>query len=153
MFLRSEYDYLSTCHVSQLSTMCELQVINRTSGEEIPASLQVLTTAPVRQVPKPLQRLMVPLTMSHSPGKGGRFTVLTYNILAELYATQQAFPTSEPHALLWQYRRQLILQELELYNADVVCLQEVQSTSFHEDLRPEMDKRGFDAVFKKKTQV
>lgn len=85
--------------------------------------------------------------------KGSRFTVLTYNILAELYATQQAFPTSEPHALLWQYRRQLILQELELYDADIVCLQEVQSTSFHEDLRPEMDKRGFDAVFKKKTQV
>lgn len=95
---------------------------------------------------------MVPIT-SMTSRKGSRFTVLTYNILAELYATQQAFPTSEPHALLWQYRRQLILQELELYDADIVCLQEVQSTSFHEDLRPEMDKRGFDAVFKKKTQV
>lgn len=95
---------------------------------------------------------MVPLAPQTSRN-GKRFTVLTYNILADLYATQQAFPTSEPYALLWQYRRQLILQELELYNADIICLQEVQSTSFHEDLRPEMDKRGFDAVFKKKTQV
>lgn len=128
------------------------QVATESTGQDAASSLQVLTTPPVQRIPRPLQRRMLPLT-SHTSRKVRRFTVLTYNILADLYATQQAFPTSEPHALLWQYRRQLILQELELYNADIVCLQEVQSTSFHEDLRPEMDKRGFDAVFKKKTQV
>jgi mRNA deadenylase 3'-5' endonuclease subunit Ccr4 len=97
---------------------------------------------------------MIPIVLL-PPGQHpkSRFTVLTYNILAELYATQQAFPTTEQCALLWQYRRQLIMRELALYDADIVCLQEVQSTSFHEDLRPEMDRRGFDAVFKKKTQV
>ena len=79
--------------------------------------------------------------------------MLTYNILADLYTTTQQFPKTETYALQWQYRRQLILKELQQYNADIVCLQEVQSTSFHEDLKPEMDKRGYDSVFKKKTQV
>lgn len=131
-----------------------MQIVDHRSGRELEESQRLLVTTPVRRAPEPVVRRMIPLTLAPpGPSLRNRFTVLTYNILADLYATQQAFPTSDPCALLWQYRRQLILQELALYDADIVCLQEVQSTSFHEDLRPEMDRRGFDAVFKKKTQV
>lgn len=132
-----------------------MQIVDHQSGKEVEESQRLLVTTPVRRAPEPAVRRMIPLTLPPYSGQShqSRFTVLSYNILADLYATQQAFPTSEPYALLWQYRRQLILQELALYDADIVCLQEVQSTSFHEDLRPEMDRRGFDAVFKKKTQV
>lgn len=131
-----------------------MQIVDHRSGRELEDSQRLLVTTPVRRAPEPVVRHMIPLTVpQHGTSLQSRFTVLTYNILADLYATQQAFPTSDPCALLWQYRRQLILQELAMYDADIICLQEVQSNSFHEDLRPEMDRRGFDSVFKKKTQV
>ena len=113
-----------------------------------------LHTTIVRRVAEPIVRQMValgPAPPDHIAKS--RFTVLTYNILADLYTTTQQFPTTETFALHWQYRKQVILKELASYDADIVCLQEVQSTSFHEDLKPEMDRRGFDAVFKKKTQA
>lgn len=128
-----------------------MQIIENMSGKEV--QHMSTNTTPVRRAPEPLARRMVSLLPPAEVHGSRRFTVLTYNILAELYATQTAFPSSEPYVLLWQYRVQLILRELELYSADIVCLQEVQSTSFHEDLLPAMDKLGFDAVFKKKTQV
>lgn len=131
-----------------------MQVIERTAGLEVAGVCRSIITAAVQRVPEPMVRRMIPLALRPTAQQQrNRFTVLTYNILADLYATQHAFPSSEAYTLLWQYRRQLILRELALYDADIVCLQEVQSTNFHEDLRPEMDRRGFDAVFKKKTQV
>lgn len=130
------------------------QIVDHRSGRELEDSQRMLVTTPVRKAPEPVLRRMIPLTLpAHGQVARSRFTVLTYNILADLYATQQAFPSSDPCSLLWQYRRQLIFQELAMYDADIVCLQEVQSTSFHDDLRPEMERRGFDSVFKKKTQV
>ena len=131
-----------------------VQVVERTAGLDVTGAHRSIVTAAVQRAPEPVQRRMVPLADRPTIQDGRKkFSVLTYNILADLYATQHAFPASEAHTLLWQYRRQLILRELALYDADIVCLQEVQSTNFHEDLRPEMDRRGFDAVFKKKTQV
>jgi mRNA deadenylase 3'-5' endonuclease subunit Ccr4 len=131
-----------------------LQVVDLLRGEELANEVKSVITSPVRRVAEPVPRRLVPLGPPVPPFvQKSRFTVLTYNILADLYTTTQQFPTSEAFALQWQYRRQLILKELAMYNADIVCLQEVQSTSFHEDLKPEMDRRGFDAVFKKKTQV
>jgi CCR4-NOT transcription complex subunit 6 len=131
-----------------------VQVVDLLKGEEVRDEIKSVITSPVRRVAEPVPRRLVALGPPvPTYVQKSRFTVLTYNILADLYTTTQQFPTSEPFALQWQYRRQLILKELAMYDADIVCLQEVQSTSFHEDLKPEMDRRGFDAVFKKKTQV
>lgn len=131
-----------------------MQVVDVASGEEVLDEQKSVITQPVRRVAEPVPRRMVPLGAPAPPHvQKGRFTVLTYNILADLYCTSQQFPSSETFSLQWQYRRQLILKELAMYDADIVCLQEVQSTSFHEDLKPEMERRGFDTVFKKKTQV
>lgn len=47
-----------------------------------------LATARVRHMPVPPQRSMVPLpNVKHLSSTEGTFTVLTYNILADLYAT------------------------------------------------------------------
>jgi CCR4-NOT transcription complex subunit 6 len=54
-------------------------------------------------------------------------------------------------ALAWPYRRLNLLKELLGYNADVLCLQEVQSNHFTEFLAPEMAKAGYTAIYKKKT--
>ena len=53
----------------------------------------------------------------------GVFRVLTYNSLAEIYATRQRYPYCPVWALSWSFRRELLERELQSYNADIVCLQ------------------------------
>lgn len=73
--------------------------------------------------------------------------------------------------LSWHYRRANLLRELVSYNADVLCLQEVQvvpvcsscidqspsvpyptqSNHFAEFWEPELAKHGYGAAYKKKT--
>jgi CCR4-NOT transcription complex subunit 6 len=48
---------------------------------------------------------------------------MTYNILNDKYATQQAYGYTPSWALTWDYRKELILQEILSYNADLICLQ------------------------------
>lgn len=51
------------------------------------------------------------------------FTLLTYNILAEKYATAQMYGYVPSWALVWEYRKQMILHEVLSYDADIICLQ------------------------------
>uniref|UniRef100_A0A164X6Q5 poly(A)-specific ribonuclease n=1 Tax=Daucus carota subsp. sativus TaxID=79200 RepID=A0A164X6Q5_DAUCS len=81
----------------------------------------------------------------------GNFTVLSYNILSDIYATNEVYNYCPTWALSWPYRRQNLLREIVGYRADIVCLQEVQSDHFEEFFSPELDKHGYQALFKKKT--
>jgi endonuclease/exonuclease/phosphatase family metal-dependent hydrolase len=51
--------------------------------------------------------------------------ICSWNILAVAYANCKAFPDVEPALLAWDRRRALVARALEMMNADVVCLQEV----------------------------
>lgn len=53
------------------------------------------------------------------------FSVLSYNILADLYATRVKYTYCPTEALVWGYRRQNLLREIIEYHADILCLQEV----------------------------
>lgn len=55
----------------------------------------------------------------------GNFTLLSYNILADLYASNELYGYCPSWALSWPYRRQNLLREIVTYRADIVCLQEV----------------------------
>lgn len=55
----------------------------------------------------------------------GNFTVLSYNILSDTYATSDVYGYCPSWALSWAYRRQNLLREIVGYRADIVCLQEV----------------------------
>ncbi|XAR70051.1 Poly(A)-specific ribonuclease [Bertholletia excelsa] len=81
----------------------------------------------------------------------GNFTVLSYNILSDVYATSESYSYCPPWALSWPYRKQNLLREIVGYRADIVCLQEVQSDHFDEFFSPELDKHGYQALFKRKT--
>ena len=70
---------------------------------------------------------------------------------ADLYATPDAFGYVPPWALAWGYRRQNLVRELIAANADILCLQEVQSTHFADFLAPELHRAGYAGVYKKKT--
>nr|CAD7576669.1 unnamed protein product [Timema californicum] len=83
------------------------------------------------------------------------FRVVSYNILADLYADSevartQLYPYCPSYALTIDYRKQLILRELLGYNADVICLQEVDSKIFDLDLTPVLGYVGYEGVFHRK---
>lgn len=86
---------------------------------------------------------------------GRQFRVVSYNLLADLYADsdytrKQLFPYCPPYALDIDYRKQLITRELLGYNADVVCLQEVDAKIFDYDLVPMLCCWKYAGVFQRK---
>ncbi|XP_067642263.1 2',5'-phosphodiesterase 12 isoform X2 [Eurosta solidaginis] len=85
------------------------------------------------------------------------FRVVSYNILADLYADSDytrthLFPYCPPYALKIDYRKQLYLKELIGYNADIICLQEVDLKIFDFDLVPAFDSAelGYNGVMDQK---
>lgn len=65
--------------------------------------------------------------------------VVSYNVLADVYAQTELsktvlYPYCAPYALQLDYRQNLIKKELAGYNADVVCLQEVDKGAFTDPL-------------------
>ena len=67
-------------------------------------------------------------TVSTTATSALRLTAVTYNILADKYATSGFHSYCDSRWLQWRHRLPLILAELDGYNADVICLQEVPCT-------------------------
>ncbi|XP_054284725.1 2',5'-phosphodiesterase 12-like [Macrosteles quadrilineatus] len=88
----------------------------------------------------------------------GSFRVVSYNLLADTYTsmdTTQAeyFPYCPAYALNIDYRKQLFMKELLGYNADLICLQEVDTRVFESDLTPVLGLQGLAGVFARKATV
>ncbi|KAF8471833.1 Endonuclease/exonuclease/phosphatase [Kalaharituber pfeilii] len=81
------------------------------------------------------------------------FTVLCYNILCDKYATQTMYGYTASWALNWDYRKELILQELQGHNADIVCLQEVATDNFEEVFSPALAYHEYKGVFWPKSRA
>ncbi|CAL8338386.1 unnamed protein product [Merluccius merluccius] len=85
----------------------------------------------------------------------GRLRVLSYNILADVYAQTELsrtvlYPYCPPYALQLDYRFNLLLKELAGYRADLLCLQEVDTGVFADSLAPALDAYGLDGTFRVK---
>ncbi|XP_036318122.1 2',5'-phosphodiesterase 12 isoform X2 [Rhagoletis pomonella] len=85
------------------------------------------------------------------------FRIVSYNILADLYADSDytrthLFPYCPPYALKIEYRKQLVLKEIIGYNADIICLQEVDLKIFDLDLTPILgsDELDYDGMIAQK---
>lgn len=81
--------------------------------------------------------------------------VVTYNILADLYADSDysrstLFPYCPPYALAIDYRKQLFMKEILGYNADIICLQEVDGKIFDLDLVPFLRMSDYVGTYKPK---
>jgi RNA exonuclease NGL2 len=50
--------------------------------------------------------------------------ILSFNILAQTLIRRDVFPTSSKSALKWGTRRNNLFQEIQIYGADILCLQE-----------------------------
>ncbi|KAL9266810.1 Carbon catabolite repressor protein 4 homolog 1-like protein [Drosera capensis] len=119
-----------------------------------------ITTSHVIPAPTPPPRHLIPVNVVDLMGNliadfrqssAGNFTVLSYNILADVYATSESYSYCPSWALSWTYRRQNLLREIVGYRADIICLQEVQNDHFEEFFSPELDKHGYQAIYKRKT--
>lgn len=63
----------------------------------------VKTDLVLSRAPDPVKRNLVTAKTGSASG-GARFRVVTYNVLAEIYATQQQYPYCDFWALSWDYR-------------------------------------------------
>ncbi|KAF2144406.1 uncharacterized protein K452DRAFT_222584 [Aplosporella prunicola CBS 121167] len=82
-----------------------------------------------------------------------KFLVLSYNTLCDKYATQSQYGYTPSAALSWEHRRELILQEVRARDADIVCLQEVDSESYNEYFRASLAHDDYKGVFWPKSRA
>lgn len=130
----------------------EVKAISMNSSEVL-VGPSFLYLEPVLASPcPPPKRQLLTIPSSTSSYGGFRFRVLSYNILAELYATKQFYPYCDSWILSWPYRRCMLLQELDEAQGDIVCLQEVQADHFEQYFYPFMQERGYEGGYKAKTR-
>ncbi|KAJ1520151.1 hypothetical protein ONE63_004367 [Megalurothrips usitatus] len=119
--------------------------------------VEALSTIPVEAGPGEC-----PFELRHAFTKertsGNCFRVMTYNILAGMYsdtdaAKSELFAHCPTYALDIDYRKQLLMKEILGYNADIICLQEVDECVFDNDLLPILSMEGYTGSFLKKGTV
>lgn len=86
---------------------------------------------------------------------GSVLRVVSYNILADIYAQTELskttlYPYCPPHALHAHYRENLVKKEVLGYQADLLCLQEVDKALFNYSLQPALDAFGYQGLFRLK---
>jgi len=112
----------------------------------------IKTDIVLAQAPHPQKRSLVTAKNTAGAGAGARFRIVTYNVLAEIYATQQQYPYCDIWALNWEYRFHNIMREVIDASPDVLCLQEVQADHYENHLYASMSEQGYEGVYKQKTR-
>ncbi|XP_071602010.1 protein angel homolog 1 isoform X2 [Heliangelus exortis] len=81
------------------------------------------------------------------------FRVMSYNILAQDLVEQglDLYVHCHPDILNWNYRFPNLLQEIQHWDPDVLCLQEVQENHYWEQLEPTLKEMGFACFYKRRT--
>ncbi|KIY53469.1 hypothetical protein FISHEDRAFT_33376 [Fistulina hepatica ATCC 64428] len=97
----------------------------------------------------PPQREWILLNDSHITARASseRFSVLCYNILCERCATERLYGYTPTWALAWDYRREIILQEIKSHHADFLCLQEVDIAQYEDYFVKYLSKEGYEGVY------
>ena len=81
------------------------------------------------------------------------FTVLDWNILCDKYVNPTHYPWVPQKALQWEYRRDLIIEEIKSRDADVLCLQEIDMESYEEFFRRELAYYHYKGIFWQKSRA
>ncbi|GAA6027329.1 hypothetical protein JCM8097_002598 [Rhodosporidiobolus ruineniae] len=81
------------------------------------------------------------------------FSLLCYNILCDKYATSQMYGYTPSWALSWEYRKELILQEVLNYGSDIVCLQEVDVEQYETYFLEHLSQQDYDGVHYSKSRA
>ena len=73
--------------------------------------------------------------------------MLSYNTLCEKAATPTLYGYTPSEALAWDHRKNVILDELRDRDADIVCMQEVDSESYNEFFRPSLAHNDYKGLY------
>lgn len=84
-----------------------------------------------------------------------QFRIVTYNLLADFYANTdysrtKIFPYCSPSILAIGFRKALFIRELLGYHCDVMCLQEVDESTFEHDFMHAFGRAHFKGIYAKK---
>ncbi|KAK4702765.1 CCR4-NOT transcription complex subunit 6, partial [Phenoliferia sp. Uapishka_3] len=92
----------------------------------------------------PIEPDQLPTLLARPPD--ANFTLMCYNILCEHMATPQMYGYTPSWALSWDYRKELILQEILNSNSDIICLQEVDAEQYEEYFLENLSAQGYEGV-------
>ncbi|XP_071829325.1 CCR4-NOT transcription complex subunit 6-like isoform X1 [Apostichopus japonicus] len=81
------------------------------------------------------------------------FSVMCYNVLCDKYATRQIYGYCPTWALSWDYRKKGIMDEILTGNADIICLQEVETEQYYNLFEPTLKQHGYQSVFSPKSRA
>ncbi|XP_035535110.1 protein angel homolog 2 [Morone saxatilis] len=81
------------------------------------------------------------------------FSVMSYNILSQELLQDNAYlyRHCNPAVLHWNHRLPNLLAEIQQYNADILCLQEVQEDHYENQIKPALQALGYQCEYKKRT--
>ena len=79
--------------------------------------------------------------------------VFDANILCPKYVTATQYPYVPSAALAWEHRRDLVVNDIRERDADIVCLQEIDSDTFHEDFRATLAVNDYKGIFWQKSRA
>lgn len=71
--------------------------------------------------------------------------LVTYNILAQSYVKSILFPHSPSPCLKWKARSQAVLARLLSFEADILCLQELDE--FESFYKGQLDRQGYSSIY------
>lgn len=75
-----------------------------------------------------------------------KIKIMTYNVLAQALIRRKLFPTSGT-ALKWTNRSVVLLDEFKHYDADIVCLQEMDFIQYNSFWKQEFEKIGYSSKY------
>ncbi|CAI0440715.1 unnamed protein product [Linum tenue] len=119
------------------------------------SSARRICLAKMSSTPMPMCPKFIPVegreVWSRSKADGLRFSVVSYNILAQAYVKSSLFPHSPSACLKWKARSQAILTVLKSLGAEFLCLQELDEyDSFY---KPNMVNHGYSSIYIQRTGI
>lgn len=78
--------------------------------------------------------------------EGIKIKIMSYNVLAQALIRRKLFPTSG-NALKWSTRSKVLLSEFKYYDADILCLQEVDFVQYSSYWTKEFQKLGYSSKY------
>ncbi|KAL1804253.1 hypothetical protein ACET3Z_032900 [Daucus carota] len=91
----------------------------------------------------PVIRKFIPV--EHSQTHGSKLRLVSYNILAQAYVKSSLFPHSPAPCLKWKARCQELLTVLRSFEADILCLQEVDE--YDTFYKGNVESHGYSSVY------
>ncbi|XP_062231276.1 carbon catabolite repressor protein 4 homolog 4-like [Phragmites australis] len=82
---------------------------------------------------------------SDAGAAGYQFRLVSYNILAQVYVKSAFFPHSPPACLKWKSRSKAVLTELKSFDADLMCIQELDE--YDTFYKKNMENSGYSSIY------